>query len=262
MSVRTSKAVFGCRADYGLRYNLEPVDGEDAVRKAVPSIIRKRLTQESQSTCPFCGEDDVATAEFHHIIPISEGGTNSFENLIYICANCHSKVTQGQIPHGEVNKVKKLLGEGKHPFFRDEAAGNVIHADFTKGANLGVVANAVQNVEIKTTRGTVTLSAPQGSIASSLRHMNYTKYLIDRYHEFKVIEIGRKAMKWPVFYQQIKREFGAKWDMIPLERFESLVEYIQSRINKTKHGRVQASRGGRNYSSFEDYLEKHGYLDC
>ena len=232
------------------------------MRKAIPSIIRKKLTQESQSTCPFCGEDDVSTAEFHHIIPVSEGGTNVFENLIYICANCHSKVTQGQIPHSEVKKVKELLGEGKHPFFKDETASNVIHADFTKGANLGVVANAIQNVEIKTTRRTVKLAAPQGSIASSLRHTNYAKHLIDRYHEFKMIEIGKEAIKWPVFYQQVKRQFGANWKMVPLERFEDLVLYIQSRIDNTKHGRVQKSRGHKNYSSFEEYLKNHGYLDC
>ena len=232
------------------------------MRKSIPSIIRKKLTQESQSTCPFCGEDDVSTAEFHHIIPISEGGTNEFENLIYICANCHSKVTQGQIPHSEVKKVKELLGEGKHPFFKEEAASSVIHADFTKGANLGVVANTIQNVEIKTTRRTVKLEAPQGSIASSLRHTNYTKHLIDRYHEFKMIEIGKETMKWPVFYQQIKRRFGANWKMVPLERFEDLVLYIQSRIDNTKHGRVRESRGRNNYSSFKEYLEKHGYLDC
>ena len=232
------------------------------MRRHIPSIVRKKLTQESQSTCPFCGEDDVSTAEFHHIIPVSEGGGNSFENLIYTCANCHSRVTQGQTPLSEVKRMKKLLGRGKHPFFKDEAASNVIHADFNRSANLGVVANTIQNVEIKTTRRTVKLAAPQGSMASSLRHKNYTKYLIDRYHEFKTIEIGKEAMKYAVFYQQVKKQFGAKWDMIPLERFESVVGYIQSRIDNTKHGRVQKSRGGKNYSSFEEYLEKHGYLDC
>lgn len=185
-----------------------------------------------------------------------------FENLIYVCANCHSKITQGQIPKSDVKRVKKLLGEGKHPFFKDESASNVIHADFTKGANLGVVANSIQNVEIKTTRRTVKVAAPQGSIASSLCHMNYTKHLIDRYHEFKRIEVGKEAMKYPVFYQQIKRQFGANWKMVSLRRFEDLVAYIQSRIDKTKHGRVQKSRGIRNYSSFEEYLEKHGYSEC
>jgi len=237
-------------------------DGEYEMRKSIPSIIRKQVTQESQSTCPFCGEDDVSTAELHHITPISEDGTDLFENLIYVCANCHSKITQGQIPKSDVKRVKKLLGEGKHPFFKGETASNVIHADFTKGANLGVVANSIQNVKIKTTRRTVKVAAPQGSIASSLCHMNYTKHLIDRYHEFKRIEVGKDAMKYPVFYQQIKRKFGANWKMVPLERFENLVAYIQSRIDKTKHGRVQKSHGIKNYSSFEEYLEKRGYLDC
>ena len=62
---------------------------------------------------------------------------NLFDNLIYVCANCHSKITQGQIPKIDVTRVKKLLGEGKHPFFKGETESNVIHADFSapwKGA--------------------------------------------------------------------------------------------------------------------------------
>lgn len=86
----------------------------------------------------------------------------------------------------------------------------VIHADLTRGANLRVVANAVQDLEIKTTWRTVNLSAPQGSTASCLRHLNYTKCPIDIYDAFKIVETGKKAMKWSVFYQQIKREFVTK----------------------------------------------------
>ncbi|MDE0620511.1 MAG: HNH endonuclease signature motif containing protein [Bryobacterales bacterium] len=236
--------------------------------KSISSITKKKLTQESRSTCPFCGEDDVSTAEIHHIIPVSKGGNDLFENLIYICANCHSKVTQGEILHSEVSKVKNLLGEGKHPFFKDEvtsndeATSNIVYVDFTKGTNSGVVANAIQNLEINTTQRRVNLVAPQGSIAASLRHMNYIKYLIDRYHEFKAIEIGKEVMNYPIFYQNIKRKFGANWKMVPSGRFEDLVAYIKSRIDNTRHGRGQKALRRKNYSSFEEYLAKHGYLDC
>ena len=69
-------------------------------------------------------------------------------------------------------------------------------------------------------------------------------------------------MKYPVFYQQIKKRFGAKWDMIPLQLFDALIVYIQSRIDKTKHGRIQKAHGKKNYSEFDEYLKKYGgYVD-
>lgn len=192
------------------------------MRKSIPSVIKKKITQESHSTCPFCGEDDVSTAQFHHIKSVAEGGTNSLENLIYICANCHSKVTQGQISPSEVAKVKEMVAAGRHPYVNNRAADNVIHADFTRGINKGIVANTIGRVEIKTTRNPLNVNPPTGSIASILSHRNYVKHLIDRYHEFKKIEVGQGSMKYPIFYQQIKKQFGAKWDMIPLQSFDAL----------------------------------------
>lgn len=94
---------------------------------------------------------------------------------------------------------------------KNENTGNVIN--FTGGTNEGIVAN---KVEIKTTKKNVTIAAPQGAIASNLMYKNYSKYLIDRYHEFKKADVGKEKMNYAIFYGAIKREFGAKWDMIPL----------------------------------------------
>ena len=70
-------------------------------------------------------------------------------------------------------------------------------------------------------------------------------------------------MKRAILYKQIEKRFGAKWDMIPLQSFDALVIYIQSRIDKTKYGRIQKAHGRKNYSEFEEYLEKYGgYSDC
>ena len=156
-----------------------------------------------------------------------------------------------------------MLATGTHPYACDHVANNVVHADFTGGINKGVVANRVERVEIRTTRKSVNVNPPLGSIGSNLSQRNYVKHLIDRYHEFKKIEVGQEGMRYAIFYQQIKKRFGAKWDMIPLQLFDELVTYIQSRIDKTKHGRVQKARGKKIYSEFGEYLEKYGgYADC
>ena len=227
------------------------------MRKSIPSVIKRKLIQESKSSCPFCGEDDVSTGQFHHITPVAEGGTNALRNLIYMCANCHSKVTQRQISLDEVVRVKEMLTKGRHPYADDEVGNNVIHADFTRGTNKGVVANKIETVEIKTTRKSVKVNPPVGSIGSSLSHKNYVKHLIDRYHDFKKIEVGREGMKYAIFYQQIKRRFGAKWDMIPLHSFDALVRFVQLRIDKTKHGRILKAHGKKSYSEFEEYRDKY-----
>lgn len=44
---------------------------------------------------PICEEPECGAASFdvHHIIPLSEGGTNAWENLQALCHSCHSKKT-------------------------------------------------------------------------------------------------------------------------------------------------------------------------
>jgi len=164
----------------------------------------------------------------------------------------------------DLNKIKRIIesknieeevkqfAEQVRMEFNNNNAGNVVN--FTGGINQGVVAN---KVEFKNTKKQVKIEAPPEAIASSLLHLNYSKYLIDRYHEFKKAEIGKKKMNYVIFYGAIKREFGAKWDMVPLVRFEELVSYIQGRINKTILGKSNKAQQKKSYSTFEEYAAKH-----
>lgn len=45
--------------------------------------------------CSFCGETQ--NLEIHHMIPVSMNGTSDSRNLIYLCNDCHKKVTNYQI---------------------------------------------------------------------------------------------------------------------------------------------------------------------
>ena len=60
---------------------------------------RKKLTQEREkgiigkpNICGCCGSTE--RLELHHIIPMAEGGTEDFYNLLYLCHDCHMKITQ------------------------------------------------------------------------------------------------------------------------------------------------------------------------
>ena len=56
--------------------------------------IRKRYIA-THPLCEKCKEDNRLTpaSEVHHIIPLSQGGTNEEDNLMSLCKSCHSKIT-------------------------------------------------------------------------------------------------------------------------------------------------------------------------
>lgn len=99
---------------------------------------------------------------------------------------------------------------------------------------------------------------PTGAIASSLAHRNYAKHLVDRYHEFASDQPGR-TFSYPAIDANIKKMFGAKWDLISIESFLNLTNYLQGRIDNTRLGRINRSKGHSNYSTFDEYKTKHRY---
>jgi len=62
-----------------------------AKRKAIPKAICDKLLVEAMHRCCLCPEHPDIT-DLHHIIPISENGPGTEENLMVICPNCHAKI--------------------------------------------------------------------------------------------------------------------------------------------------------------------------
>ena len=56
----------------------------------IPEPLRREVLVEAGHRCaiPTCHQHPV---DVHHIVPQSEGGPTSFENLIALCANCHNR---------------------------------------------------------------------------------------------------------------------------------------------------------------------------
>lgn len=218
-------------------------------RKAIPSKTKKLIFQEAQSQCPFCGESDIDVLEIHHID--NEGG-NDPENLILACSNCHSKITSGSIVESIVRAMKLRLIKQTNDLPARSKTTNVI--TISGGQNSGVIANVV-NLQTKR-KSSQKLAHPLGSIGANLLYRNYIKYLIDRYNEFKKTDKSNEKFSYAVIYKAIQNQFKAKWDFLPTERFWDLVEFMQNRIDKTILGKVQKSRGHKNYESLEEYKSK------
>ncbi len=223
-----------------------------AKKTSIPVRNQKKVIQESGGICSFCGETDVATLEFHHIQGRDIDDLHAIENLIYVCKNCHGKITAGTISVSDVVLRKRILKYTGNPSLNNSSS-NIIN--LAESINNGTIANVVHIHSKK--KGATKIAPPQGSIGANLDSRNYVKHLIDRYHEFAKAEKGA-GYKYPVFYQSIKRKFGAKWDMIPDSRFENFVAYLKQRIDSTVLGKNRKIKGHKNYSTYTDFLEKFG----
>lgn len=213
-------------------------------RTTMPKRIEKAIFQQFASQCAFCDESDVSALQMHHIEPYAEDAKHELENLILVCANCHGRIEAGEIPKPAVYRKKMAALSGKA-----RLSGNLIHLE--NSTNTGVIANKIVSRSVR-----VTQAPPAGTIASDRDARNYVKHLIDRYHEFKEAGVRKNGMNYAVFYAAIKGKFGAKWDSLALDKFDRVVEYICERIDKTVLGRNRKAQGQKNYSSFDEFIQR------
>ena len=64
--------------------------------------------------CSSCGWDK-APCDIHHIIPKSKGGTDNYDNLTYICPNCHRLAHRNKL--FEFVSIKDQIGNSWKDFF-------------------------------------------------------------------------------------------------------------------------------------------------
>ncbi len=97
---------------------------------------------------------------------------------------------------------------------------------------------------------------PDNALGKDLEKKNYISYLIKRYGEWKQLELSRKGEKfnWASFNKHLMNKYRAPGvNHININYFESLVAYLQSRIDKTIFGKNNIRKGSRNYSSFDEH---------
>jgi hypothetical protein len=248
----------------------------------------KRLFALSRNQCAFpgCGapiveSTGVVTGVICHIKARSRGGPrydaeqsdqerHAFGNLILLCSR-HSKIIDSQpavYPVDRLVEMKarkerdgniELSAEEAHSALRLLDEYRVIYVAPGSSVTVGQAeAIHAQTVELRGRARSPKLVPPAEAIASNLAQRNYLKHLIDRYHQFASKQPDRTDFRYPAIYAHIKRVFGAKWDMIPSARFCEVAEHMQRRIDNTRLGRLNHSRGTPNYSDYQGYLGKYG----
>lgn len=56
----------------------------------INKYVKRKISECWNYRCAICGRNDYL--EYHHLIPISEGGTDDYDNIILLCACCHAAV--------------------------------------------------------------------------------------------------------------------------------------------------------------------------
>lgn len=80
-----------------------------AKRKSLPMDVRRLVLHEAGYKCanPVCRT--ILTLDIHHLDYVSDAGTDTPENLLALCPNCHALHHQGNIPKESLRSWKMLL---------------------------------------------------------------------------------------------------------------------------------------------------------
>lgn len=134
---------------------------------------------------------------------------------------------------------------------RDFKAKKIVSA--IVGDNNTVIVNEVKPVKRAKPK------YPEGCIGHDTNKANYIGYLVGKYHEYKVAEVGKAKMNYAIFLSSIKRQFSMGGTRtiynIPIEKFEEVCSVIKKRIDGTILGKNKG-KTQRNYSSFDEYVAK------
>lgn len=218
------------------------------------SKVRSELQKEINSICPFCDNGEVGHFQIHHI---DENPSNNIHhNLLLLCPTCHSKITKGDISVVSVYKKKIELITGSVQ--QEKAITKEVN--FNSRVDNAVVGNN-NTITIKQTKKSIKQKYPEGCIGYHTINANYIGHLVQRYNEYKEAEVGKGNVQYHIFSGHLKKQFGIPATRtiynLPIEKFEELAIYIQSRIDKTTLAKKKGV-SHKNYSTFEEYKVNFG----
>jgi hypothetical protein len=262
-----------------------------ALRMAIknPTLATiKRLCACSMNRCafrdcnvPLVEKSGTFTGEICHIHAASELGPRFIEsqsdeerhgyaNLILLCGRHHALVDREYEKYrADVLCAMKREHEERgtvdiSPEF--VAAAQKLYSKYTHNLS---IANSVKimtaspgaiqadTVVVQTKRSRLVVAPNADSIGGDLRIRNYVYYLIQRYNEFmKADKTKTERRKYMAIYLAIQRHFGAKWELVPLARATTLIDFLHTRIDKTIVGKVNKARGIRSYHDLAEHPHK------
>jgi len=87
-----------CSRSCSAKHQHSDTDAPAAAGNGISERRRAKILKRDDQSCQSCGvlvgkqSDDVPTAEVHHLIPTSAGGSHHGLNLITLCQSCHQDI--------------------------------------------------------------------------------------------------------------------------------------------------------------------------
>lgn len=76
---------------YIIKHDLQIWDYKRMGKRHIPDELRERLLIEASGRCALCGRTrEVDRLEIDHIVPVSKGGKDTYENLQVLCRKCNA----------------------------------------------------------------------------------------------------------------------------------------------------------------------------
>ena len=91
-----------------------------AGRRSIPRPMQRALKEESGYRCSIPTCQQTAALEFAHIEPWAKVQEHSFDNLIVLCAICHTRFDSGEIPKSSIVQFKRNLSLLTHRYSQTE----------------------------------------------------------------------------------------------------------------------------------------------
>lgn len=262
-------------------------------RSRISEKTLKALFARSQNRCAFpdCKEKivdsttGVVYGEVCHIEGVEAGAArhnpnldkevvNSEDNLVLLCHKHHKLIDtlpqkydvawlKGMKRQHEIQGIVDISPAQAQSarLMLAEMADVMPHRTYNNSSHFEAGANAVQNITINKISGRGRKSIPSvpssGTVGSDSTKRTYVKHLYDRLVDFKSKIPKYDAIKaGSIVARKVTKLFGATWSNVPLSRYDSFVAYLQAEIDKTPIGKRNKSKGVKNYSSYEEFINK------
>lgn len=78
-------------------------------------LVRRRARERARGRCEYCGErgfemaDGAVYLETHHVLPLSDGGLDTLQNVVALCANHHREAHHGARASQLRSRLREVL---------------------------------------------------------------------------------------------------------------------------------------------------------
>ncbi|MCD4829677.1 MAG: HNH endonuclease [Candidatus Cloacimonetes bacterium] len=245
----------------------------------------KSLFAFSHNRCAFPGcdepivtfEDQIVLGEICHIESSKPTGPrynseltgdkcDSIDNLLLLC-RIHHKLIDANTMKFPVKVLRKMKNTHedttiKEIGIKEKQAGILLYQHHICVIGNVVIRNSeatitAHNVNIRGSKRLKVNKVPlENSIGANIYKKAYIEYLIHRYNELASENANRKSkFSHAAIRKNIKDNFGALSNDMPIDKFEDISRYLQRRIDRTMIARMKKA-SGKMYHSFEDHVRK------